>query len=785
MTKSFELSAKRGIYFDVADYLGNTNYALPAEENKQLNRLDIIYRALCSMLYNYVPLSGHVGGSVSSGHFASYLIYKTLAYELARPHREDADIISYAAGHKALGMYALWALRNECVRIARPELLAEKVEDQLRLEDLLGFRRNRVTDTPLFKKFNVKPLGGHPEPLVPFVRTSTGASGVGDASAVGMAFGAMDAYGQHAPKVHIIEGEGGLTAGRAGEALAAAATAQLKNVVFHLDWNEASIETNRVTNDGKEPGDYVQWTPAELFYIHDFNVINVPNGMDFEQVHIANQLAKEINNHQPTAIIYRTVKGWRYGLEGIASHGSGFKFCSEGFEHSLQEMEEVFQIKFEHFQGEQTPEVIEKYYWNSLLKVRDVLENNKDLAAYAAEQVAQRAKALDALKREPRADLGRIEEVYTYFKPEEVPAEFEFKPGEKYTTRGVLGGVLNYLNKQTNGGFLVGSADLYGSSNSSAIGKGFGQGLFYNSVTNPQGRLISVGGICEDGMSGICSGVSSFGKHIGVSSSYGAFLAFQHVSARLHAIGYQLGRAHGQKPNTLILFNSHTGLPTGEDGPTHADPQSLQLVQDNFPKGLCITATPLEVDEIWPLVTQALRLRPAVFCPFAVRPSEKMMDRNALGADPAVNAVKGVYYLHRAPEGKEAGTLLVQGAGIGKIFVNGVLPEIKKQGLELNVIYITSRELFEQLPEAEQEQLVPLRLRRTAMGLTDFTLPTLDAWINSNKGRRHTLFPHKHGEYLGSANGAKLYEEAGLSPRDIIKAVQEYVADLKDITHWQ
>ena len=35
----------------------------------------------------------------------------------------------------------------------------------------------------------------------------------------------------------------------------------------------------------------------------------------------------------------------------------------------------------------------------------------------------------------------------------------------------------------------------------------------------------------------------------------------------------------------LILICGHAGLATGEDGPTHADPQALQLLQENFPRG--------------------------------------------------------------------------------------------------------------------------------------------------------------------------------------------------------
>ncbi len=107
-----------------------------------------------------------------------------------------------------------------------------------------------------------------------------------------------------------------MTPGRVSEALAAAGTASLGNVVLHVDWNQASIDSNRVCRDGDEPGEYVQWTPGELAYLHDWNVINVPDGFDFQQIVGAQRTALAIENGQPTAIVYRTRKGWQYGVEG-------------------------------------------------------------------------------------------------------------------------------------------------------------------------------------------------------------------------------------------------------------------------------------------------------------------------------------------------------------------------------------------------------------------------------------------------------------------------------------
>lgn len=774
MMNSFELSHKRSLYVNITDYLQHEKYRLSAEEKEQLEKVDVAYRALVAILYNFVPTSGHPGGSISSGRIVESLLYKMMAYELAAPQRLDADIVSYAAGHKALGLYALWALRNECVRIAQPALLAAKEQDQLRLEDLLGFRHNKVQGTPLFKQFHCKALGGHPEPLVPFVRTSTGASGVGDASAVGLALAAADTYGEHCPIVNILEGEGGLSAGRVSEVLAAASTAQLKNVIFHVDWNEASIESDRVTNDGQNPGDYTQWTPMEFFRIHDFNVIFVPQGHHFEQIYAAQKLALDLPGHQPTAIVYRTVKGWRYGIEGRTSHGAGHKFCSAEFYDTLAEFERVFGVSFPRFEGEKTPENIERNYWSTLLTVRQALEKEQKVAAFAAQRVRERAADLRFLARQQRAGLGDVQKIYTDFPPENVPAEFTFTPGESYTTRGVLAQVLAYLNKQSGGCILTGSADLYGSTNAGKIAKDFPKG-FYNAVTNPLSRELSAGGICEDGLAGICSGISSFGKHIGVWSSYAAFVAFAHVAARLHAIGYQAAREAGAHPNTLVLFNGHAGVPTGEDGPTHADPQALQLLQDNFPKGSSITLTPLEVDEIWPLVTKALQLRPAVLSPFVVRPSYKCLDRAALGLEPASAAANGVYYLKK-PQGQPEGVIFVQGAGAGRIFAEGVLPKLIEENTNVAVIYVTSRELFEQLPLQEQERLVPSAWKAIATAITDFTLPTMDCWLHSDAGRTCALWPHKGGFYLGSGSAEKVYEEAAMDTAGQLRAVREYLA---------
>ncbi|WP_424245762.1 transketolase [Elusimicrobium posterum] len=342
----------------------------------------------------------------------------------------------------------------------------------------------------------------------------------------------------------------------------------------------------------------------------------------------------------------------------------------------------------------------------------------------------------------------------------------------------MLGDVLGHINKESGGTMLVSSADLYGSTNAGNIAKPFPKG-FFNTVTNPQSRMIAGGGICEDGMNAMVTGISAFGKHIGVSSSYAAFASFGHVAMRLHAIGQQT-KQHAFKTNmdTVIMFNGHAGLPTGEDGPTHADPQALQLFQENFPKGTCICLTPFEVDEVWPLVTYALSKRPAVLAPFVIRASENFVDRAAIGQSKPEDTMKGIYALNRV-EGEADGSVILQGAGVAKIFLSGVLPELKNQGLKINVFYVSSRELFDMLSKEEQEQILPYSVREQATAVTDFTPPTIADLLCGKTGKDHMLWPHKNGQYLGSGKAAKLYEEAGLDAKGMLSGILSYIKALK------
>jgi len=776
--------SRRAIYVPATETVPQGDGPLAKDELAAFETFDMLYRSLCALLYNYVPTSGHPGGSISSGRCVAGIVFDGLDYDLAAPDRQDADVMSYAAGHKAMGLYAMWALRDEVARLAAPELLPKNERDRLRLEDLLGFRRNPNTAMPLFAALHARALDGHPTPATPFVRLASGASGVGLASSIGLAIAARDHFGANCPRVHIEEGEGGLTPGRASEALAAAGTASLGNVVVHLDFNQASIDSDRVCREGDVPGDYVQWEPGELFYLHDWNVVQVSDGHDFQQIVTAQRRALAIDNGQPTAVIYRTRKGWKYGVEGRASHGAGHKLCSAGFHEALGELIDQAEATLPtcdltnpRCAGPGGDQVREECFFEALKIVRRRLEEDPPVLEVLAARLTAARERLERHGRAPRQGAARVETVYELAARATAgtPEGLVFEPGATTTLREALGRSLQHFNNASRGSLFTASADLLGSTSVATIAAGFAPG-YWNAMTNPEARLLSIGGICEDAIAGVLSGIAAYGNAIGVGSSYAAFMApLGHIAARLHAIGAQARLAVGGEPyRSLILICAHAGLATGEDGPTHADPQALQLLQENFPPGAAVTLTPWEPQEIWPLLAMALARRSVLIAPFVTRPEVKVLDRGALGLAAPEEATTGVYLLRR-PGGTGDVTVVLQESAVTYAFVTQALPLLENEGIDARVYYVASAELFDALPLERRHALFPEAHALEAIGITGFTLPTLYRWVLSDAGREATLHPYRFGKYLGSGRAEAVLAEAGLDGASQFTAIKKYL----------
>ena len=273
-----------------------------------------------------------------------------------------------------------------------------------------------------------------------------------------------------------------------------------------------------------------------------------------------------------------------------------------------------------------------------------------------------------------------------------------------------------------------------------------------------------MGGICEDGLTGVMTGVSGYGRHVGAGASYGAFIApLGHIAARVHAISDQMRRqTDPSPPRPVVIVCGHAGLKTGEDGPTHADPQGLQLLQEDFVPGSAGAPA-------------ACAARPWVIVPCVTRPSEAILDRAALGLAPAAESARGVYRL-KAAAGDSAGAVVLQGSEVTYAFVQETMPLLEAAGIDLDVYVVTSPELFDLLDPAEREATFPDSVARNAMGITGFTLPTMYRWVTGEVGRAHTLHPFRGGHYLGSGVGAMVIHEAGLDGPGQFAGITRFIA---------
>ncbi len=97
---------RRAVYYDIQKVVEETNFKLELNYLANLEAIDLVYRTMCAILYNFVPTSGHPGGSLSSGRIVESLIYSAMDYDFSAPQKEHADILVYAAGHKAMGRCA-------------------------------------------------------------------------------------------------------------------------------------------------------------------------------------------------------------------------------------------------------------------------------------------------------------------------------------------------------------------------------------------------------------------------------------------------------------------------------------------------------------------------------------------------------------------------------------------------------------------------------------------------------------------------------------------------------
>ncbi|OQA59429.1 MAG: hypothetical protein BWY40_01164 [bacterium ADurb.Bin270] len=136
----------------------------------------------------------------------------------------------------------------------------------------------------------------------------------------------------------------------------------------------------------------------------------------------------------------------------------------------------------------------------------------------------------------------------------------------------------------------------------------------------------------------------------------------------------------------------------------------------------------------------------------------------------------GLYKLVEA-NGKSEATIVIQGSGVAYAFVEEALPLIRQAGMNLDVYYVSSAEIFDMLPIEKQREIFPETASKNAIGITGFTLPTMFRWIRSESGLSMTMHPFQNGHYLGSGEARAVMQQAGLDGKSQFRQIQRYIKE--------
>ncbi len=215
--------------------------------------------------------AGHPGGSLSATEVFTYLYFEEMNIDPKNPKKADRDRFVLSKGHTAPGLYATLAQRGF-----------------FPVEDLKGLRSIGSH------------LQGHPcVQHTPGIDASSGSLGQGISVATGMALSAK--LSNESYRVYTLLGDGEIQEGQVWEAAMFAAAKKLDNLCVIVDNNGLQI-------DGRIEDVNSPYPIPDKFRAFNFQVVEVADGNDFDQLRAAFKEARETKG-QPTAIIMKTVKG--------------------------------------------------------------------------------------------------------------------------------------------------------------------------------------------------------------------------------------------------------------------------------------------------------------------------------------------------------------------------------------------------------------------------------------------------------------------------------------------
>lgn len=499
---------------------------------------------------------------------------------------------------------------------------------------------------------------GHPEYRVtPGVDASTGPLGEGIGMAVGMAL--AERYLRTISNIekknsnlidyytYCLCGDGDLMEGVSYEALSFASAQNLNKLIILYDCNHVSLDsdtTNTFTED------------IEIrFEALNFNILNVKNGNDYNEISKAIKQAKKSN--RPTIIICNTTIGKDSLLEGTNKvHGKPLS------KEDLNSIKTKYKITNESFTVSQ--EVL-NYFQNTI--------NTRVEEAYKKwEEEYINIKESDNIGLHSLINLLERNTFVIDFD------DTKFKISDEYNEelRESNHKIMNFISPK-NPFFLGGSADL-SSSCKTNLDKSSIQ-----SEDNPVGKNIYFG-VREHAMGAILNGMALSNLKV-FGSTFLSFSDYQKPAIRMSALM--------NLPVTYIF--THDSVYVGHDGPTHEPVEQLTMLRTipNF-----ITFRPADINEIMGSWEYILKNN----CPTALVISKEKRSKNK---NTNAKFVKYGAYMIRKEKYHLDGIIIATGSEVEMAM--DISKELFTMGIDTRVVSMPSMELFLKQNPKYEEQLLP------------------------------------------------------------------------------
>jgi transketolase len=594
--------------------------------------------------------SGHPGLPLGAAPLAYALWTRWLRHNPNNPDWPNRDRFILSAGHGSALLYSLLHLTGY----------------DLSLDDIRQFRQEG-SKTP-----------GHPERgHTPGVETTTGPLGQGLANAVGMAVAEAQLAARynrpgHAPVDHhtwAIVSDGDLMEGVASEAVSLAGHLKLGKLTCLYDDNNVTLAAGTDITFSENR--------AARFEACGWHTVAVADGNDIAAIDAALAAARA-ETARPSLILVRTHIG--YGSpdqDSFRVHGS--PLGPDKVRQTKQTLGWPAEPEF------LIPEAALAHFRTALERgAQQEAAWNASLQAYAA--------AFPDLAEELQ---GRLRAELPPGWDADIPV---FNADDKgLATREASGKVINAIAPGLPA-LTGGSADLDPSTKTAL--KGLGDFNPPPGINTDQQGADSAGwshagrnlhfGVREHAMGAIVNGLAAHGGFIPYGATFLIFSDYMRPSLRLAAL---MGL------HVVHVF-THDSIAVGEDGPTHQPVEqlsSLRAIPD------LVVIRPADANETAVAWRVALEMRDRPVLLVLTRQKVPTLDRSRYAA--AEGLRHGAYVLSDAPSGKPELILIASGSEVSLIVA--AAERLQQQGAAVRCVSMPSWELFEALPQAERDVVLP------------------------------------------------------------------------------